>query len=162
MQKIPKWNFWKFLVNPEGKVVRFWKTDEPIESIRQEVTALVREIIIKKRGELWWLLMVNKTKQKHERNATLSESPALKGRTDWTGISVAGGTCWATNEQESGLFQWKPRDAAQSEIMDRAVVNNSLRWTFSTETTSRAKCSFSFWRVDRQKFCYLFFVQSVL
>ncbi|XP_013867190.1 putative glutathione peroxidase 8 [Austrofundulus limnaeus] len=52
VQKIPKWNFWKFLVNPEGKVVRFWKTDEPIESIRQEVTALVREIIIKKRGEL--------------------------------------------------------------------------------------------------------------
>uniref|UniRef100_A0A1A8CXV0 Glutathione peroxidase n=1 Tax=Nothobranchius kadleci TaxID=1051664 RepID=A0A1A8CXV0_NOTKA len=52
VQKIPKWNFWKFLVNPEGKVIRFWKTDEPMASIRQEVTALVREIIIKKRGEL--------------------------------------------------------------------------------------------------------------
>uniref|UniRef100_A0A3Q2ZUV3 Glutathione peroxidase n=2 Tax=Kryptolebias marmoratus TaxID=37003 RepID=A0A3Q2ZUV3_KRYMA len=52
VQKIPKWNFWKFLVNPEGKVVRFWKTDVPVESIRQEVTALVRDIIIKKRGEL--------------------------------------------------------------------------------------------------------------
>lgn len=52
MQKVPRWNFWKFLVNPEGKVVRFWRTDEPMESIRQEVTALVREIIVKKRGEL--------------------------------------------------------------------------------------------------------------
>ncbi|XP_012721013.1 probable glutathione peroxidase 8 [Fundulus heteroclitus] len=52
VQKLPKWNFWKFLVNQEGKVVRFWKTDEPMESIRKEVTALVREIIIRKRGEL--------------------------------------------------------------------------------------------------------------
>ncbi|XP_068594667.1 probable glutathione peroxidase 8 [Brachionichthys hirsutus] len=52
VQKIPKWNFWKFLVNPEGKVVRFWRTDEPMESIRLEATALVREIIVKKRVEL--------------------------------------------------------------------------------------------------------------
>ncbi|KAM4576007.1 putative glutathione peroxidase 8 [Odontesthes bonariensis] len=52
VQKTPKWNFWKFLVNPEGKVVRFWRTDEPIESVRQEATALVREIILKKRVEL--------------------------------------------------------------------------------------------------------------
>lgn len=54
VQKIPKWNFWKFLVNPEGKVVRFWRTDEPMESVRQAVTSLVREIILKKRVELWW------------------------------------------------------------------------------------------------------------
>ncbi|PWA15741.1 probable glutathione peroxidase 8 [Gambusia affinis] len=52
VQKIPKWNFWKFLVNQEGKVIRFWRTDESTESIRKEVTALVREIIIRKRGEL--------------------------------------------------------------------------------------------------------------
>ncbi|XP_027890887.1 putative glutathione peroxidase 8 [Xiphophorus couchianus] len=52
VQKIPKWNFWKFLVNQEGKVIRFWKTDESMESVRKEVTALVREIIIRKRGEL--------------------------------------------------------------------------------------------------------------
>lgn len=52
VQKIPRWNFWKFLVNPEGKVVRFWRTDEPVDSIREEVTALVREIILKKRVEL--------------------------------------------------------------------------------------------------------------
>ncbi|XP_019744805.1 probable glutathione peroxidase 8 [Hippocampus comes] len=52
VQKIPKWNFWKFLVNPEGKVVRFWRAEEPMESVRQEVAALVREIIVKKRAEL--------------------------------------------------------------------------------------------------------------
>ncbi|XP_061623443.1 probable glutathione peroxidase 8 isoform X1 [Phyllopteryx taeniolatus] len=52
VQKVPKWNFWKFLVNPEGQVVRFWRADEPMESIRQEVAAMVREIILKKRAEL--------------------------------------------------------------------------------------------------------------
>ncbi|XP_076006343.1 putative glutathione peroxidase 8 [Genypterus blacodes] len=52
VKKIPKWNFWKFLVNPEGKVVRFWRADEPVESVRQEATALVRDIILKKRVEL--------------------------------------------------------------------------------------------------------------
>ncbi|XP_077378067.1 putative glutathione peroxidase 8 [Festucalex cinctus] len=52
VQKIPKWNFWKFLVNPEGKVVRFWRADEPMENVRQEVAAMVREIIVKKRTEL--------------------------------------------------------------------------------------------------------------
>ncbi|XP_029019349.1 probable glutathione peroxidase 8 [Betta splendens] len=52
VQKTPKWNFWKFLVNPEGQVVRFWRTDEPFDSIRQEASAMVREIILKKRVEL--------------------------------------------------------------------------------------------------------------
>uniref|UniRef100_A0A3P9KEU2 Glutathione peroxidase n=1 Tax=Oryzias latipes TaxID=8090 RepID=A0A3P9KEU2_ORYLA len=52
VQKVPKWNFWKFLVDPEGKVVRFWKTEEPMESIRQEAISLVRQIILKKRAEL--------------------------------------------------------------------------------------------------------------
>lgn len=33
-------------------MVRFWRTDEPLESIRQDVTTLVREIIVKKRVEL--------------------------------------------------------------------------------------------------------------
>ncbi|XP_064786921.1 probable glutathione peroxidase 8 [Oncorhynchus masou masou] len=52
VKKIPKWNFWKFLVNPEGQVVRFWKAEEPVENVRQEATAMVREIILKKRAEL--------------------------------------------------------------------------------------------------------------
>ncbi|CAL8249131.1 unnamed protein product [Merluccius merluccius] len=51
-QKTPKWNFWKFLISPEGKMVRFWRTDEPMESVRKDATALVREIILKKRVEL--------------------------------------------------------------------------------------------------------------
>jgi len=51
-KKTPKWNFWKFLISPEGKLVQFWRTDEPMESVRQGVTALVREIILKKRVEL--------------------------------------------------------------------------------------------------------------
>ncbi|XP_029573907.1 probable glutathione peroxidase 8 [Salmo trutta] len=52
VKKIPKWNFWKFLVNPEGQVVRYWKAEEPAESVRQEATAMVRQIILKKRAEL--------------------------------------------------------------------------------------------------------------
>ncbi|XP_055025181.1 probable glutathione peroxidase 8 [Misgurnus anguillicaudatus] len=52
IQRIPKWNFWKFLVNSEGQVVNFWKPEEPIEEIRKEVTTLVRNIILKKRQEL--------------------------------------------------------------------------------------------------------------
>lgn len=52
VQKAPKWNFWKFLVGPDGQVVRFWKAEEPFEQIRQEVTAQVRQIILKKRHEL--------------------------------------------------------------------------------------------------------------
>lgn len=53
VQRIPKWNFWKFLVNSEGQVVRFWRPEEPMEEIRREATGLVREIILKKRHELW-------------------------------------------------------------------------------------------------------------
>ncbi|KAB5567951.1 hypothetical protein PHYPO_G00238700 [Pangasianodon hypophthalmus] len=52
VRQIPKWNFWKFLVSAEGQVLRVWKPEEPMEEIRKEVTALVREIILKKRHEL--------------------------------------------------------------------------------------------------------------
>ncbi|XP_060737410.1 probable glutathione peroxidase 8 isoform X2 [Tachysurus vachellii] len=52
VQQIPKWNFWKFLVSAEGQVLRVWKPEEPMEEIRKEATALVREIILKKRHEL--------------------------------------------------------------------------------------------------------------
>ncbi|XP_076125765.1 putative glutathione peroxidase 8 [Alosa pseudoharengus] len=52
VQKAPKWNFWKFLVGPDGQVVRFWKAEEPFDQIRQEVIAQVRQIILKKRQEL--------------------------------------------------------------------------------------------------------------
>ncbi|XP_064792427.1 probable glutathione peroxidase 8 isoform X2 [Oncorhynchus masou masou] len=52
VKKVPKWNFWKFLVNPEGQVVRFWKAEEPVDSVRQEAITMVRHIILKKRTEL--------------------------------------------------------------------------------------------------------------
>ncbi|KAM9476327.1 putative glutathione peroxidase 8 isoform 2-T2 [Clarias gariepinus] len=52
VQQMPKWNFWKFLVGAEGQVLRVWKPEEPMEEIRREATALVREIILKKRHEL--------------------------------------------------------------------------------------------------------------
>ncbi|KAM4709212.1 putative glutathione peroxidase 8 [Discoglossus pictus] len=51
-KKEPRWNFWKYLVNIQGQVVKFWRPDEPIENIRQEVAAIIREIILKKKEDL--------------------------------------------------------------------------------------------------------------
>ncbi|XP_070599449.1 probable glutathione peroxidase 8 [Erythrolamprus reginae] len=51
-KKEPKWNFWKYLISPEGKLVKYFKPEEPIENIKQDIAALIREIIIKKREEL--------------------------------------------------------------------------------------------------------------
>uniref|UniRef100_A0A8D0GP50 Glutathione peroxidase n=1 Tax=Sphenodon punctatus TaxID=8508 RepID=A0A8D0GP50_SPHPU len=51
-KKEPRWNFWKYLVSPEGKVVKFWRPEEPIESIKPQVAALIRQIIMKKREDL--------------------------------------------------------------------------------------------------------------
>ncbi|KAL8203881.1 UNVERIFIED_CONTAM: putative glutathione peroxidase 8-B [Gekko kuhli] len=48
----PRWNFWKYLISPEGKVVKFWRPEEPIESIKPEIAALIRQIIMKKREDL--------------------------------------------------------------------------------------------------------------
>ncbi|XP_031300979.1 probable glutathione peroxidase 8 isoform X2 [Camelus dromedarius] len=51
-KKEPKWNFWKYLVNPEGQVVKSWRPEEPIEVIRPEIAALIRQMIIKKKEDL--------------------------------------------------------------------------------------------------------------
>ncbi|KAJ7415038.1 putative glutathione peroxidase 8 [Willisornis vidua] len=51
-KKEPRWNFWKYLVSPEGKVVKFWRPEEPIQSIKPEVASLIRQIIMKKREDL--------------------------------------------------------------------------------------------------------------
>ncbi|KAJ7334981.1 hypothetical protein JRQ81_012922 [Phrynocephalus forsythii] len=51
-KKEPRWNFWKYLISPEGKVVKFWRPEEPIENIKPEIAALVREIIVKRREDL--------------------------------------------------------------------------------------------------------------
>ncbi|XP_032624915.1 putative glutathione peroxidase 8 isoform X1 [Chelonoidis abingdonii] len=51
-KKEPRWNFWKYLINPEGKLVKFWTPEEPIENIRPEVASLIRQIIMKKKEDL--------------------------------------------------------------------------------------------------------------
>ncbi|XP_036136261.1 probable glutathione peroxidase 8 isoform X2 [Molossus molossus] len=51
-KKEPRWNFWKYLVNPEGRVVKSWRPEEPIEVIRPEIADLIRQMIIKKREDL--------------------------------------------------------------------------------------------------------------
>ncbi|OXB55710.1 hypothetical protein ASZ78_000747 [Callipepla squamata] len=51
-KKEPRWNFWKYLVSPEGKVVKFWRPEEPIEGIKPEIASLIRQIIMKKREDL--------------------------------------------------------------------------------------------------------------
>ncbi|XP_016081946.1 probable glutathione peroxidase 8 isoform X1 [Ornithorhynchus anatinus] len=51
-KKEPRWNFWKYLVNPEGKVVKFWRPEEPFEIIKPDIAALVRQIIMKKKEDL--------------------------------------------------------------------------------------------------------------
>ncbi|XP_071666332.1 glutathione peroxidase 7 isoform X3 [Patagioenas fasciata] len=48
----PTWNFWKYLVDPNGKVVKAWDSTAPVEEIRPYVTELVRKIILKKKDEL--------------------------------------------------------------------------------------------------------------
>ncbi|XP_004583757.1 probable glutathione peroxidase 8 isoform X1 [Ochotona princeps] len=51
-KKEPRWNFWKYLVNPEGQVVKFWRPEEPVDVIRPDIAAQVRQIIIKKKEDL--------------------------------------------------------------------------------------------------------------
>ncbi|XP_011378913.1 probable glutathione peroxidase 8 isoform X1 [Pteropus alecto] len=51
-KKEPRWNFWKYLVNPEGQVLKSWRPEESIEVIRPEIADLIRQMIIKKREDL--------------------------------------------------------------------------------------------------------------
>nr|XP_056701074.1 glutathione peroxidase 7 [Euleptes europaea] len=48
----PTWNFWKYLVNPSGKVVKAWDSTVTVEEIKPYVTELIRDIIRKKKDEL--------------------------------------------------------------------------------------------------------------
>lgn len=50
--KEPTWNFWKYLVAPDGKVVEAWDPTISVEEIRPQITALVRKLILKKREDL--------------------------------------------------------------------------------------------------------------
>ena len=50
--KEPTWNFWKYLVAPDGKVIEAWDPTVSVEEIRPQITALVRKLILKKREDL--------------------------------------------------------------------------------------------------------------
>ncbi|XP_063818169.1 probable glutathione peroxidase 8 [Pseudophryne corroboree] len=51
-KKEPKWNFWKYLVNPQGQVVKTWRPEEHVADIKTEVVSIVREIIKKRKEDL--------------------------------------------------------------------------------------------------------------
>uniref|UniRef100_W5MGK8 Glutathione peroxidase n=2 Tax=Lepisosteus oculatus TaxID=7918 RepID=W5MGK8_LEPOC len=50
--KEPDWNFWKYLVDTNGKVVNSWGPSVSIREIRPYISDLVRQIILKKKDEL--------------------------------------------------------------------------------------------------------------
>lgn len=50
--KEPTWNFWKYLVAPDGKVIGAWDPTVPVEEIRPHITALVRKLILRNREDL--------------------------------------------------------------------------------------------------------------
>ncbi|XP_049735228.1 glutathione peroxidase 7 [Loxodonta africana] len=50
--KEPTWNFWKYLVAPDGKVAGAWDPTVSVEEIRPQINALVRKLILRKREEL--------------------------------------------------------------------------------------------------------------
>ncbi|XP_010608719.1 glutathione peroxidase 7 [Fukomys damarensis] len=50
--KEPTWNFWKYLVAPDGKVVGAWDPTVAVEEVRPHIIELVRKLILKKREDL--------------------------------------------------------------------------------------------------------------
>ncbi|XP_032073192.1 glutathione peroxidase 7 [Thamnophis elegans] len=50
--KEPTWNFWKYLIDPDGKVVNAWDSTVTVEEIKSYVIELVRQLILKKKMEL--------------------------------------------------------------------------------------------------------------
>lgn len=50
--KEPNWNFWKYLIDVNGKVVDAWGPKVSVKEIRPKVAEMVRQIIIKKKEEL--------------------------------------------------------------------------------------------------------------
>ncbi|XP_051929458.1 glutathione peroxidase 7 [Hippocampus zosterae] len=50
--KEPNWNFWKYLINVDGKVVDAWGPKVSVEELRPKVADMVRQIILKKKEEL--------------------------------------------------------------------------------------------------------------
>ena len=50
--KEPDWNFWKYLIDVNGKVVDAWGPSVPVKEIRPQITEMIRQIILKKKEEL--------------------------------------------------------------------------------------------------------------
>ncbi|CAM4675712.1 unnamed protein product [Leuciscus chuanchicus] len=51
-RKEPTWNFWKYLINTDGKVVDAWGPDVSVKEIRPQIAEMVRKLIIKRKEEL--------------------------------------------------------------------------------------------------------------
>lgn len=50
--KEPTWNFWKYLVAPDGKVVGAWDPTVSVQEIKPRITELVAKLILQRRAEL--------------------------------------------------------------------------------------------------------------
>lgn len=50
--KEPDWNFWKYLVDVNGRVVDAWGPKVSVKEVRPRVAEMVRDIILKRREEL--------------------------------------------------------------------------------------------------------------
>ncbi|MBN3302252.1 glutathione peroxidase 7 [Amia ocellicauda] len=50
--KEPNWNFWKYLVDTNGKVVNAWGPDVSPTEVKPHISELVRQVILKKKDEL--------------------------------------------------------------------------------------------------------------
>ncbi|KAK3519257.1 hypothetical protein QTP70_023104 [Hemibagrus guttatus] len=50
--KEPDWNFWKYLIDVDGKVVDAWGPQVSVKELRPKITEMVRKLIIKRKEEL--------------------------------------------------------------------------------------------------------------
>ncbi|XP_029563735.1 glutathione peroxidase 7 [Oncorhynchus clarkii lewisi] len=50
--KEPDWNFWKYLIDTDGKVVDAWGPSVSVKELRPKIAEMVRNIILKKKEEL--------------------------------------------------------------------------------------------------------------
>ncbi|XP_036378616.1 glutathione peroxidase 7 [Megalops cyprinoides] len=50
--KEPDWNFWKYLIDVNGKVVNAWGPTVSVKEIRPLIADMIRQIILKKKEEL--------------------------------------------------------------------------------------------------------------
>ncbi|KAI2649456.1 Glutathione peroxidase 7 [Labeo rohita] len=51
-RKEPTWNFWKYLIDTDGKVVDAWGPEVSVKEIRPRIADMVRKLIIKRKEEL--------------------------------------------------------------------------------------------------------------